>query len=76
MSSPGAFKDSATKVWWPPAGDDVTARRIAHPDDSRALAKRIAAECVVKVLRYTLTACSIGAGVPLALARLGVGCAV
>ena len=61
-------------VWWPPAVDDVISRRHAHPDDSKALAVRIAGEVSVKVLRYALVACSIGHTVPMVMQAIGLPC--
>ncbi len=62
-------------VWWPPQVEDVVSRSSAHPNDSRALSVRIAAECSVKFLRYALVATSIGHTVPMLLQSLGLPCA-
>ena len=54
--------------------DDVTGRANAHPNDSKALAKRIGAEVAVKCVRYALVATSIGHAVPSVLTALGLPC--
>ena len=70
----GHFSRRDGGVWWPPAVDDVISRRHAHPDDSKALAVRIAGEVSVKVLRYALVACSIGHTVPMVMQAIGLPC--